>query len=242
VSDEELDKRTSWARSVILDKWRTLDPFTDQIQLGARAALPRTFEKATAVAKRFSVASLNEVEFKNALLLARERLTEIYRSQQTARDVSPADEANTVITAISRPLRLRSARQGFNLTAAERRLIELRAMEVTQEWLSQAGYNWKDHSSSASFDLLAEKDGIATKVEVKGTTSDICDAIIMTKNEVNLHREEKGSTSLAIVSSIRLHREPGAARATGGSMEMLWQWDIDEWTSEAIAFQVKRAN
>jgi hypothetical protein len=89
----------------------------------------------------------------------------------------------------------------------QRRAVEMRAMYMVKEWLETKGYEWKDHSSSVSYDLYAIKGGAEYKVEVKGTTSDICDAILMTKNEVDFHRREKGNTSLAIVSRIRLHRD-----------------------------------
>ena len=41
VSDEELKRRTSWARSVIEQRWKTIEPYQDQIILGANAPLPR---------------------------------------------------------------------------------------------------------------------------------------------------------------------------------------------------------
>ena len=174
------------------------------------------------------------------MAMAAERLAEIYRSQREGRDITPADQEASEITAVLRPLRASGRRQGFNLTGPERKAVELRAMDVAKEWLEGHGFAWKDQSASDSFDLLASRDGLSHKVEVKGTTSDICDAIIMTKNEVELHRREKGTTALAVVSSIRLDRKVQPVQAFGGSIEMLWEWDIDEWSSDAIAFQVKR--
>lgn len=240
ISDDELQRKTAWARSVILDRWHSLEPFTDKIDLGAKAPLPKTFEKATALAKRFPAASLSHQDFRDSLLLAAERIAEIYRSQRSGRDVSPADLETSEINAVLRPLRASGRRQGFNLSGAERKAVELQAMDVAKDWLEQRGYEWDDHSSTDSFDLLASKNGISHKVEVKGTTSDICDAIVMTKNEVDLHSREKGTTALAVVSSIRLDRKAEPVQASGGSIEMLWEWDIDEWTREAIAYQIKR--
>lgn len=240
ISDDELARRTAWARSVVMDRWQSLEPFTDKIVLGAKAPLPRTFEKATALARRFSASSIQIDDFRSVLAMAAERLAEIYRSQREGRDITPADQEASEITAVLRPLRASGRRQGFNLTGPERKAVELRAMDVAKEWLEGHGFAWKDQSASDSFDLLASRDGLSHKVEVKGTTSDICDAIIMTKNEVELHRREKGATALAVVSSIRLDRKVQPVQAFGGSIEMLWEWDIDEWSSDAIAFQVKR--
>jgi len=76
--------------------------------------------------------------------------------------------------------------------------------------------------------------------DVKGTTSDLCDSVMMTKNEVELHKNEKGNTGLIIVSKIKLNRDPASPTATGGSVESLLGWDIDQWVTEPIAFQVSR--
>jgi hypothetical protein len=50
ISPPVLAERTSWARSVLLQKFGTLAPFEDTIRLGANALLPTNFEQATAVA------------------------------------------------------------------------------------------------------------------------------------------------------------------------------------------------
>ena len=62
VSDEQLTIRTSWARSVIEQRWGSLSPFTDVIALGATAPLPKTFEKATAIAKLIPVQDLSAAD------------------------------------------------------------------------------------------------------------------------------------------------------------------------------------
>jgi hypothetical protein len=241
VSDEELEKRTSWARSVVHQKWGGLDPFTDQIALGAKAPLPRTFEKATALAKRILVSELADANLDRLLFQAAERLGEIYLAQIDQRDVSPGDQATEEIVAIARPLRRRPGKQGLGLTAAERKAVERRAMTVAVEHLELEGYRCRDTSTTESFDILAKKGSDELKVEVKGTTSDLCDSVLMTRNEVELHQAEKGATGLLIVSGIRLARDGDKPTASGGELEALIPWNIDEWRSEPIAFQVSRA-
>jgi len=113
-------------------------------------------------------------------------------------------------------------------------------MALAIEHLLINGYEPQDTSATKSFDILAKRAGEELLVEVKGTTSDFCDSVLMTKNEVNLHRTHKGSTALIIVSKIRLSRDNGEPTATGGEIEALLCWDIDEWTSDPIAFQVSR--
>jgi hypothetical protein len=77
-------------------------------------------------------------------------------------------------------------------------------------------------------------------IEVKGTTSDLCESVLMTRNEVELHRREKGRTGLLIVSQIRLDRSGATPSASGGKVEAMLHWDIDQWMLESIAFQVRR--
>ena len=242
VSDEELKKRTSWARTVVEQRWRTLDPFTDQIHLGANAPLPRTFEKATAIAKRISVEDLSSVNLDKIIFYAAERLGEIYLAQLDQRDVSQGDQDLEEVTAIAKPLRGNTRRrQGYGLSAAERKAVEVQAMNLAIKHLIEAGYSCKDTSSTESFDLLATMHDETLKVEVKGTTSDFCDSVLMTKNEVTLHRSEKGTTGLIIVSQIKLTRNTNEPEASGGSVEALLKWDIDLWSADPIAYQLSRS-
>jgi hypothetical protein len=241
ISDEELLKRTSWARAVVQQKWGTLAPFQDEIALGANAPLPRTFEKATAIAQRVPVSGLNDSDIARTLFAAAERLNQIYLAQLDQRDVSQGDRDADDVVSILHPLRPSRRRQGVGLTAPERKAVELRAMQLAAEHLQALGYQLKDMSGSESFDFLAHKDGSDMKVEVKGTTSDLCDSIMMTKNEVDLHRAERGTTGLIIASAIKLTRSPAGPVASEGTLEALLQWDIDQWTAAPIAFQVSRA-
>lgn len=240
VSDDELKTRTSWARLIVQQKWKSLIPFDDEISLGAKAPLPRTFEKATGFAKRIAASELNTTDLDLLLFRAAERLNEIYLAQIEQRDLSPGDQSADEISVIAKPLRNRAGKQGRGLTAKERQVIERHAMALAMQHLLINGYESQDTSATKSFDILAKRAGEELLVEVKGTTSDFCDSVLMTKNEVNLHRTHKGSTGLIIVSKIRLSRDNGETTATGGEIEALLCWDIDEWTSDPIAFQVSR--
>lgn len=240
VSDEELQRRTSWARAVIEQRWKTLSPFSDKISLGAKAPLPKTFEKATAIARRMNVHELIDIDLDELLFSAAERLGEIYLAQLDRRDVSQGDQDANEVVAIAKPLKKTQGRQGFGLSAPERRAVEQRAMALAANYLSAAGYQCVDTSATESFDLLARKGDTQFKVEVKGTTSDLCDSVLMTKNEVELHRREKGSTALLLVSKIQLTRKSEQPVAEGGEVEAIIGWDIDAWTTDAIAFQVSR--
>jgi hypothetical protein len=240
ISDVQLKAKTSWARSVVEQRWGTLAPFTDTIALGARASLPRTFEKATALARRISVESVDSADLDGLLFTCAERLSAIYLAQLEQRDVAPGDQDALELAAIVKPLRRRTRAQGIGLTAAERRAIELRAMLLATQFLESEGFTCHDKSAVESFDILAQRNGRTLKIEVKGTTSDLCDSVLMTRNEVELHRVEKGRTGLLIVSQIQLDRSGAVPNASGGVVEAMLHWDIDQWMLESIAFQVRR--
>lgn len=178
ISDMQLKAKTAWARSVIEQRWETLEPFTDAIALGARAQLPRTFEKATAVALRIPVGSIDAYDLNGLLSSAAERLSAIYRAQVDQRDVAPGDQDARDLTAILKPLRQRTRVQGIGLSASERRAVELRAMLLATQFLQSEGFVCDDKSAVESFDILARRDGQAMKIEVKGTTSELCDSIL----------------------------------------------------------------
>lgn len=240
ISDLELQKRTTWARGVIEQRWGTLNPFVDEIVLGAKAPLPRQFERATAIAKRLSVEELSRADLDQILYDGCERLSAIYLAQLAGRDLSPGEQDAEEITLIAKPLRARRRSQGIGLTGAQRKAVEMRAMNLAKAYLVELGYECVDTSATKPYDLIAKKQSVNLKIEVKGTTSDICDSVLMTRNEVDLHREERGKTGLIIVSRIELNRDGDNPSATGGTVEALLQWDIDEWTAKPVAFEIRR--
>lgn len=238
IPDEELSIKTSWAKSVIKKRFSSLEPFEEEISLGAIAPLPRTFEKATALAKKISMESLAGEDIDLLLTQAATRLNEIYLAQLDRRDIPLGDQEIEEVVAIAKPLRPGRS-QGLGLSASERKAVEMCAMKVATKHLEGIGFRVKDVSARESYDLLATSGEREIKVEVKGTTSDLCDVIMMTKNEVDLHRRERGKTGLFIVSRIQLDRGVNPS-ASGGQLEAMLDWDIDTWMTDPIAFRLSR--
>ena len=120
-------------------------------------------------------------------------------------------------------------------SAAERRAIELRAMEVAEDHYRVAGWEVEDVSASMSFDLRCRKDGSELHVEVKGTTTNR-PQVVLTANEVLHAREEHPRTALVWVNEIVLDRTGDDPVASGGSIRVIEPWRIDDGTMEALAF------
>lgn len=240
LPDDELDAQTAWARQVIIEEFGTLVPFDHPADFGARRPLPISFQRATAISHRVAYSDIRATDFGELLNQAARRLRPIYSAQSIGRDLSDADQRELEIAAALNPLDRPFGRQGYGLTAPARKAVEKRAMDVAAQFLSANGYAVHDTSASSPFDFEATASGIPIKVEVKGTTSDRADGILMTANEVTLHRNEKGNTALIIVSSIRLSEQNGEYSGSGGNVEWLLGWDIDEWVHEPTAFRVTR--
>ena len=75
---------------------------------------------------------------------------------------------------------------------------------------------------------------------VKSTTSDSADTILMARNEVHLHKQEKSQTCLIIVSLIQLTEHAGKFMIRIGHVEAWMGWAIDEWAHEPTAFRLSR--
>jgi hypothetical protein len=241
LPEAELNRRTNWAREIIAQRFGSIEPFTDEIVLGAKAPLPRTFERATALAKRFDPMDGDEAAVEDTLRRAANFLAEIYRNQRTGAHLSPAQVAEMEVEELSRPNRHVLRGQGIGLTPEERQAVELRAMDVARTWLEGHGYAVVDRSATSPFDFEASRGPERIKVEVKGTTCAACDEFIMTRNEVELHRREAGATALFLVAGIRISKNAdGASVGEGGTCEACVTWDINAWALDPMAYRLRR--
>jgi hypothetical protein len=240
IAPEELKTRTDWARRIIEEKFGNTAPFSDQIHLGARANLPAIFERATAIAKKVPTESASDADIRKLLLEATIRLRTVYWAQRQGRHLPAAEVGELDVASVVRPKRSVATGQGYALSGPERRAIELRAMALAKEWLVQNGFSVVDRSAQESFDFEATRDGKSTKVEVKGTTNDAADAVLMTKNEVELHTNHRGNTGLIVVHGIRVERENGEIRGLDGRVVAELPWDISAWNLQPVAFRLSR--
>lgn len=240
VPINELKEKVDIARKQIVSILGSLGSFKDEIALGAKANLPKTFERATATAKRIEVSSLETLNLEELLEEGAKQLKLVYQMQSVGGDLKQELKDRIAIDEALKPHRNRRAQaQGFGLTGAERKAVELRAMDLASSWFQENGYTVSDTSATESFDLLVVKDGSSKKVEVKGSTSQEIDSIMMTSNEILLHQKEQGSTILALVSKINLVKGEKPV-CNGGKLEVLIDWQIDEWTLEPTSYRVKR--
>lgn len=240
-SEKELKKKTQWGKELIVREMGSAGRFNDKINLGKSTPLAASFEKATIVSQAFNIGSIKEDLFVESVMEGLGLLKLIYMHSSQL-----ADLPNSLIDAeenskIVNPLRKRSSRsQGYGLNYEERKAVELRAMEVTKEYLLSMGYKPKDTSANKPYDFVVMSESNEIKVEVKGTTSDIFDSFLMTANEVKLHNEEKGHTALSLVSGIKFKERGKKPSCSGGKLDFYDKWDIGSWSLKPITFSVSR--
>ncbi|HST59490.1 MAG TPA: EVE domain-containing protein [Longimicrobium sp.] len=127
--------------------------------------------------------------------------------------------------------------QGRGLGAAERRAVELRAMELAIAHYAQRWETVDDVASTRSYDLECRSGDRYLRVEVKGTTGR-GDSVLLTANEVTHAGAQAPHVALFVVSGIQLRREPGSDPvASGGSVRIFEPWEVDACTLRPVAYE-----
>jgi hypothetical protein len=234
---EELQLRSEWARN-LLGEAGYLESFPDVLDFGSSNSRPKAYESATAIAKRFLVEDLDRENFVGCLREGLAALDLLYEAQMKGEHLDEGEKQIALIEETIKPSRVSKGRQGFGLTASQRRLVELRGMLVATALLESKGYEVSDVSSRESYDLLARSSTEVRKIEVKASTSSSLQSIVMTHNEVRLHTDITESTGLVLVSGIKLNKTTNEAH--GGIAELLLDWSPEQWFSEPIAFRLTR--
>jgi hypothetical protein len=144
-------------------------------------------------------------------------------------------DAIAAVESVSNPRR----KFGRRFSAAENAAIEERAVLVTREHFeNELGYETEDVGAYESYDVRASKGQEVVKVEVKGTTTDGAQ-VVLTRNEVNLHRVEHPNNALAVVRNITLDRSGDQPIATGGELVLVMPWEINEGGLIPIAYDYR---
>lgn len=239
-SPSEAASLMTWARG-LLGQQALLNGMAAGISLGSSAMLSRAYETTTAYSKTYSAVDLPSDETLAAdAATAVSLLGQLYRAQELGRapDTLPPEiiEADEALIAISRPgsRSVRATGQGFGLSAAERKIVEIHAMLAAISWLTSAGFeDIRDVHATQSCDFLARRGGIEHYVEVKGTTSAF-GQIILTANEVELHRQKHPANLLIVVHGIDLMET--RTKAVGGVITVLDPFVVDDCKLEALSY------
>lgn len=245
-SSTEAAKLMQWGRGHLLAEATALN-FDVGVALGSQEKLSKAYERTTAFSKTYHSNSLpTDDELEHDAERAVALLGQLYRAvelgQSPESEAPEIVEAEIVLETIARPLPKAKARKGqsFGLSQEERKIVELRAMEVAQEWLSNNGYtDIMDVSAKQSCDFWASKDGFQKFVEVKGTTASL-GSILLTANEVELHRTFYPDNVLIVVHKIELVE--ARRKAIGGQTFAVEAWKIEQDRLRALSYRYELTN
>lgn len=226
-----------WARGRIQPFVSDERQLTRSVSLGSSAPLALAYEKSCVVSRFFSAQALpGDDEIRGELLRFAGLLRTLYESERlgvTPLSVSPeVRDAIEAAAEISSPAR---SGQGFSLTGPERKAVELHAMELATKHLESLGYRVKDVSLKESYDLLAAMEDVLIKVEVKGTTG-LLGSIVLTRNEVDLHRVAHPCNALVVVHSIELETKNDVPKARGGLVRCWLPWSLEEERLKPLSY------
>jgi Domain of unknown function (DUF3883) len=109
-------------------------------------------------------------------------------------------------------------------------------MRLAKEHLERLQWRVRNVSSTRPYDFNCKRGSEDLIVEVKGTTS-VGEQIVLTRNEVAVHRARYPNNALIIVHSINLKRAPDYPSVEGGEPVMVSPWEIEENRLRPLAFQ-----
>lgn len=241
-SEIELTNLVNWARQELSSDISNDPQLVKDIALDAPDAdLGKAYERCTAVAIFYSIASIpsNNQLLKDAQKFAR-LLSILYDAEDLGRAPYSAELQTRFFEKRRDKVRFESPEhtsgQGFGLTQAERKAVELRAVELAANHLELEGFAIQDVSRNRPYDFIAEKDGNKFIVEVKGTTGH-WRSIFLTHSEVAAHKKHHPLNVLLIVHSIILERRSKLPKASAGILKEFTGWTINDANLKALTYQ-----
>jgi hypothetical protein len=240
-SAEEAAELMKWAREHIGPEAQALG-FVAGIDLGSAQDLSKAYETTTAFSKTYSADAIpDDAQLARDVEQAVGLLGQLYRAIEfgKAPDSEPPElrEAKAAVENVARPSE-RSPKsaggQGFGLTHDERLLVEQHAMLQAEAWLVAAGFtNVRDVHMEMSCDFLADRDGVEHIIEVKGTTAAL-GKVLLTRNEVELHKMHHPTNVLLVVHDIEL--SDLRSKSIGGSITAFESWNVEDHVLTALAY------
>ncbi|HEU5155684.1 MAG TPA: DUF3578 domain-containing protein [Streptosporangiaceae bacterium] len=238
----ELKARVDWARPLLQPLFASRDDLTREIVLqAAKSNLGPGYEAGNVVAIAYARDQVpDETTLVDDLIYMSQLLQVVYKAEGQSLNVpgTPAPEIVEAEEAAAHTAGKRVRRvggQGLQLTAGERRAVELQAMRVATGHFQWLGWSIKDVSAKESYDLRLQKGDERLHVEVKGTTS-TGTQIVLTRSEVEKQRVFAPANALVVVHSIELDRTATPPRATGGILHCVSPWTIEETDLTVVSY------
>ncbi|MGV9403255.1 MrcB family domain-containing protein [Streptomyces sp. NPDC003667] len=236
-----LKRRVDWARSLIAAQTTGRGDLRSEIELNAHTKAGRSYPLGNVAAIEYTREALPDRKvLGDDLLYMASLLDTVYRAERAAPHL-PGDIAPEVVEvehSAAKAAGRRSIRhpgQGFLLNVDERRAVEAHSVSMASEHFKAQGWSVQDVGAKRPYDLHLRRGLETLRVEVKGTTSD-GSQVILTRSEVEHQREFAPSNALVIVHSITLDRAVEPTVATGGILECISPWLIDNESLTVVSY------
>lgn len=239
----EAAELVTWAVDVLRDDFAGDPAVRRSVTLG-KFPLAVGYERTTVFSKFYADGQIPRENTLVADLLSFVRpLAKLYRaSDYGLQPGTPSPEVRELRRAIEEATgsnRRRGGKgrgQGRGLSPEARKAIELHAMDRAKAWLAERGFEFTDVSTRDCCDFRASRGGEEWVIEVKGTTGGP-ETILLTPNEVELHRNSHPRNALLVVHGITL--SDSGRQASGGDLLELSPWKLEDKRLTATAFEYR---
>jgi hypothetical protein len=230
--EADLKQMAEWARDKIAGSAAVRPDLVSKISLNSRRSnLGPSYEAGTALAIEYRRESLpSETQLLEDALFMGRLLGEVYRAAdtETVPGAMPPEVVELFEVSDKAAGKPSKSGQGFRLSADERRAVERRAVELAVSHLKSLGWEKvSDVGATKSYDLECRKGSERLIVEVKGTTS-TGDQIVVTRNEVAIHKSLYPANALIQVIGVHLEKSPDGPVASGGHLVMRQPWLLED--------------
>tara|TARA_R110000787_G_scaffold20671_1_gene61544 strand:+ start:106 stop:1236 length:1131 start_codon:yes stop_codon:yes gene_type:complete len=227
-SKAEIKELMDWAAIVVDGETSADSSVRSGVNLG-KQRLAAAYEKTTVISKFYPKSSIpDDTRLHLDLIHFGRILRKFYAAQNSG--LSPGASGSDVAQILqlaeemASPFKQPATGQGWGLSPAARRAVELRAMRVAENWLEREQFTFKDVSLTDSCDYRAERAGETWVVEVKGTTGGPA-SVLITRNEVALHQATYPKNALLIVHEIKVGSD--GTSASGGKLVAICPWLLE---------------
>ncbi|WP_352591878.1 DUF3578 domain-containing protein [Mesorhizobium sp. M0028] len=238
-SDAEVAELMGWAASVLGSEFAADPDIRLGIDLGT-FDLARGYERTTVASKFYPNARLpaDDVLFADAMRFMGP-LAKLYEAQEAG--IAPGSISAEMLglyddlEKLASPVKDRPKGQG-RMSAAMRKLVELHAMTIAERWLKAEGFEYKNVAATDSCDFRARRGAEDWVIEVKGTTGGLT-SVLLTRNELALHRTSHPRNALLVVHGIRLLE--GETSPKGGELVVFSPWLVEADRLSALTFEYR---
>jgi hypothetical protein len=239
-TEAEVAELMSWAATVLGTEFEA-DP---DIRLGVvlgKFDLARGYENTTVVSKFYQSGRIPADQvLLGDLLRFMPPLAKLYRAQEQG--IAPGAVSVEMLglyhdlDKLASPLKELPKGQGRGLSGPLRKLVELHAMRLAEDWLKEGGFEYENVAARDSCDFRARLHGEDWVIEVKGTTGGL-GSVLLTRNEVALHRASHPRNALLVVHGIVL--SPEGTSASGGELAVFSPWMLDPDRLSPVCFEYR---